>query len=264
MGILKKHTDEYILTYQIKTSLQHNVHPSWCKLCEAHTKDDVIKILKKHLYDPGKYVLNFSAYNGPILSKTNQYTFSGWITFKSDRGILSAGPIQFDFYEDSFDLCDFKHNWPVIDCEEELASPSARFTVVGEQLTPSPKEFEIICEKSTQKFLKRLHNSVAFPLEITCDYPDVIFEICYDQAPDEELKAKTLGIIENYAKKYNKTHDEGIHHVAEVSSLLKEKDKKENAVYVHVDFGNCYIEVLASVLKALGKSDLAIKEVTLK
>ena len=127
---------------------------------------------------------------------------------------------------------------------------------------PSPKEYEIICEKSAERFIKRLHKSVTFPLEIACDYPDVIFEICYECKPDENLVADTLKVIEDYVAKYNKRHDDGVHYVADANDIMQ--NKKSNAVYVHVDFGNCNIDVLALVIKAIGKSNLPIKEMTLK
>lgn len=256
---------EYILKYKKSDGIKHNVHPSWYELCEAQTKDEVINILKKHLYGPGEYTLHFYAFKGPIHRKCDQNFFSGWLTRKDEEivgGVASVGRVRFDYFDDTFEKCDFKNVWPEIDCEKEVINTTAQFVVVGEDLMPSPKEYEIICEKSAERFIKRLHKSVDFPLEIACDYPDVIFEICYDCKPDENLVTDTLRVIENYAVKYNKRHDDGIHYVADVSDITE--SKKRNAVYIHVDFGNCDINALALVIKAIGKSNLPIKKMILK
>lgn len=256
---------EYILKYKKSDGIKHCVHPSWYELCEKQTKDEVINLLKKHLYEPGEYTLNFYAFKGHIHRKSNQNFFTGWITRKDEKiveGVTTVGPIYFDYYDDTFEKYNFKNEWPEIDCEKEVVNNTAQFVVYGDNLMPSPKEYEIICEKSAERFIKRLHKSVNFPLEIACDYPDVIFEIYYDCKPDKTLKAATLKVIEDYVIKYNKRHDDGIHHVANASDFIKRK--KSNVVYIHVDFGNCDIDVLALVIRAIGKSDLPIKQMILK
>ena len=256
---------EYILKNKKSDGIKHNVHSSWYELCEKQTKDEVINVLKKHLYEPGEYTLHFYAFKGPIHRKSDQNFFSGWLTRKADKiigGVAPVGRVRLDYSDDTLDNYDFKNTWPEIDCEKELLNPTAQFVVVGEDLMPSPKEYEIICEKSAERFIKRLHKSVNFPLEIACDYPDVIFEICYDCKSDENLVADTLKVIEEYVAKYNKRHQDGIHYVADANDIMQ--NKKSNAVYVHVDFGNCNIDVLALVIKVIGKSNLPIKEMTLK
>ena len=117
-------------------------------------------------------------------------------------------------------------------------------------------------KKSGERFIKKLHDSVNFPLVIDCDYPDVVFEICYDCGIDEKLISDTLKVVEDCVKRYNKRHDEKIHYVGEVCDAVD--DKKSNAIYIHVDFGECDINALALIIKALGKSNLAIKEMILR
>lgn len=257
--------EKHILKYKKSDGIKHAVHPSWYEICEKQTKNEVLNILKKHLYEPGEYTLHFYAFKGAIQRKKDQNFFSGWITQKDEKivgGAATVGRVRFDYFDDTFEKYDFKNAWPEIDCEKEVLNATAQFVVAGEDLIPSPKEYEIICEKSAERFIKRIHKSVNFPLEIACDYPDVVFEICYDYMPDENLAADTLKVIEEYVVKYNKRHEDGIHYVADASDIIQ--DKKLNAVYVHVDFGNCNIDVLALVIKAIGKSNLPIKEMTLK
>ena len=256
---------KYILKYKKSDAIKHNVHPSWYELCEQQTKDEVINVLKKHLYQPGEYTLHFYAFKGPIHRKSDQKFFRGWLTRKDEKiigGVAPVGEVRFDYFDDTFEKYDFKNACPVIDCEKEVLNAAAQFVVVGEDLIPSPKEYEIICEKSAERFIKRLNKSVNFPLEIACDYPDVVFEICYECIPDENLVADTLKVIEEYVVKYNKRHEDRIHYIADASDLIKKK--KSNAVYIHVDFGNCNIDVLTLVIKAIGKSELPIKKMMLK
>ena len=256
---------EYRLQYKKNEGLNREIHPSWYEMCEKQTKQAVIDALKKHLYEPGEYTLHFSACKGPVCCQSSQQYFSGWLTRKDEAivgGAAPVGRVRFDYFDDTFETCDFKTVWPEPDCEKELLNATARFVVVGEDFMPSPKEYAIVCEKSAERFMKRLRRSVTFPLEIACDYPDVIFEICYECKPDESLVADTLKIIEDYVAKYNKCHVDGVHCVADAADIVKKK--KSNAVYVHVDFGNCNADVLALVIKAIGKSNLPITEMALK
>ena len=257
--------EEYILEYKKNDVRKCSIHKSWRELCEKQTKDKVVDILKKHLYDPGEYTLYFYTYDGFIRKKNRQNFFHGWLLRKDEKapgGAVAIGGVSFDYFDDTFENCDFVNTFPNINCEKELLNAGARFTVAEDGLFPSAKEFEIMCQRSAERFVKRLHKSVNFPLEITCDYPDVIFEICYDQKPDEGLTFDTLKFFEEYAAKYNKRHEDGIHYVADVTDI--ENDKKTNAVCIHVDFGECSIDALASVIRAIGKSNLPIKEMVLK
>lgn len=256
---------EYIIKYKKSDGIKHDVHHSWYELCERQTKDEIINILKKHLYEPGEYILHFYAHKGAIRCRRKQDFFSGWIIGlddKAEKGILTIGRVSFDYFDDTFDNYDFKSEWPEIDCEKAVSSNNATFAVSAEELGPSPKELKIISERYVERFINRLSKSVNFPLEIACDYPDVIFEICYDCNLDENLKSATLKIIEEYVSKYNKRHENAIHYVGYVSDLID--NKQSNAVNIHIDFGDCNIDALALVIKAIGKSDLPIKEITLK
>lgn len=260
--------EEYVLNYESyekRDAVHRSTHKSWCELCEKQTKDKVINILKKHLYEPGEYTLDFYTYDGFIRKKSHQNFFQGWLTRKDENamgGKVLIGGVSFDYFDDTFEKYDFVNEWPKIDCKKELMNPNPRFIVVHDGLFPSPKEFEIMSQKSAERFIKRLHKAVDFPLEIACDYPDVIFEICYDRKPDEGLTLDTLKFFEEYAAKYNKRHEDGIHYIADVTDTVD--DRRADSVCVHVDFGECGIEVLASFIKAVGKSSLPIKEMTLK
>ncbi|MBO5797653.1 MAG: hypothetical protein J6R77_04825 [Clostridia bacterium] len=257
--------DEYILNYQKSSDVQVNIHPDWYDLCKAQTEDAIIDILKKHLYEPGEYTLHVYVSTKPIYHKKNQRFFHGWLTLQTERtqgGTYPVGPIELDYWDDTFDTYDFKTNWPKIDCEQPPTNAGATLTVVSERLFPSFKEHEILNKQAAERFIKRLHNAVTFPLQIACDYPDVIFEVCYSDIPDGDLAAKTLAVFETYANKYNKRHEEKIHFVDLVTTEIE--GQKANAVYIAVDFGDCEVSVLPLVLKAVGKSGLPITEMILR
>jgi len=256
--------DDYTITYQKSGGITHVVHPSWYKLCELQTKSEVIALLKKHFYEPGEYILHFYAYHDRILRKKEQNFFSCQIQQVSDRvpeGVVTIGFINFDYYDNTFDAYDFHTCWPEIDCAIEVKNATAKFTVAGANISPSPKEFERICEKAYARFMKKLYRAADFPIIMECDYPDVIFEICFEQEPSNKVRMETLKVIEDFAVKYNKRHESGIHHVAELNEVID--NRNQSAVYIHVDFGDCKPEVLISLLKAIGKSKLQIKEITL-
>ena len=125
--------DKYIIKYQKSTGNLNDIHPSWYELCEKQTKDAVVKILEKHLFDSGEYTLHFVARNCEIRRKHNQNFFVGHIVGKDDRfplGERCIGSIEFDYFDDTFDDYDFKNSYPYIDCEKELSNPTARFVVV--------------------------------------------------------------------------------------------------------------------------------------
>lgn len=76
--------DKYIIKYQKSTGSLNDIHPSWYELCEKQTKDIIVKILKKHLFDEGEYTFCFYAHNGKISRKHNQKFFKGCIVRKDD------------------------------------------------------------------------------------------------------------------------------------------------------------------------------------
>ena len=254
--------DKYIITYRGSKERGLLIHPDWIALAERATKDAVIRGLKKHLWEPGEYTAEFLGWKGFLESrKINSYFLVS--VMKGTSVYTPAMTVYLDYYDDTLDSYDFRNTWPEIDCEKEIVNPTAIFTVSQEMFDPSPKELEIQCQKAYERFLNNLHKWVNCPLEIEClDYPDVVFEICYEGKPDEDLIAKTGKVIEDYVEKYNKKHSEPIHDVAEVGDIIT--DRKENAVYIHVDFGNCNIDALGLVMKAIGKSNLDIKEMKIR
>jgi len=257
--------EQYILTYRKSSVITYEVHPSWYKLCESQTREAVIALLKKHGHAPGEYILHFYGYNDRILHKNNQNFFWGHVHQVNNlvpEGVKTVGFIHFDYYDDTFDVYDFKTCWPVIDCALEITNPTAKFSVCSDKISPSAIEFERICNTSWKRFVKTLHRSVTFPIIMECEFPDVIFEIHFKQSPTNKQREETLKLLTDFTVNYNKRHEEGIHHVAEADDYTL--IGRENAVCIYIDFGNCNPEVLASALKCLGKSKLPIEEVILK
>ena len=99
-----------------------------------------------------------------------------------------------------------------------------------------------------------------------CDFPDVIYEVCFETQPDSETAEKVLSIIERWAYNYNrrnKDNDRNIHFV----QLIEESEEIQpsgNSVLVHVDFGNCDVLLIRNVIQQLNKSDLPIKGVIIR
>ena len=67
-----------------------------------------------------------------------------------------------------------------------------------------------------------------------------------------------LRFFEDYACKYNKRRDDGIHYVGDASDT-DIPDKRSDAVYIHVDFGDCSIEVLARVKRAIAMEEICFR-----
>jgi hypothetical protein len=256
---------EYKLSYRKRTDSNVSIHSSWYETCERQTKEKVISILKKHQYEPGEYILYFSANEGDIRRKKQQNFFNGWLTQTDDtksEGMVNLGPVSFDYSDDEVKACDFAISSVKINCERELKDPKAKFIVAYEGLLPSKKEYEAICQRSYEQFINKLNKSVSFPIELLCEYPDVIFEIHFDTDLDEELAVNTLNVFEKCVGKYNKCHEEPIHDVLDVTDAVKETNA--NCVCIYIDFGNCNINALLYVIKALGKSNLPITKLILK
>ena len=252
--------DKFTLLYKLNDGISLKVHQSWYKLFEKQTKEDVILTLKKHLYEPGEYVLFLTVKNGAIRHKNDQNFFSGWLT-KSDinaiGGMTSIGPVQFDYHDDTFEKCDFINVFPTIDCEKRVPNFNPLLMLVGEDLFPSAKEREIVAKRTADQFMKEIIKSVSFPLEINCDYPDVIFEIIFVNNPSQIAIDNLVITIENAIMTYNKNHNDGIHH-------FDFTEKSTDAISLHIDFGDCDIPALSYLLKELSNIDLDIKEVHLK
>lgn len=256
-----EHMDEYVLEYRQQEGRLRKIHPSWYKLCEEQTKKELIAQLKKRLYEPGEYTLHFAANTGTITRQRSQCCFEGTITRKGvscKYAVDKIAYVDFDYLDDVIEACDFRTTYPLLNFEDELTNPTARFVITGKYFYPSPKEDELAVER----FWKRIQDSVAFSLDLDGDYPDTIFEICYADQPSQELRESTVKVIEKYAAQYNKRHEDGIHYVGDFTDNMKMK--QPHAVYVHVDFGDCPVNALASVIKAIGKSGLPIVKLALK
>ena len=219
---------EYVLEYRQQEGRLRKIHPSWYKLCEEQTKNELIAQLKKRLYEPGEYTLHFAANTGTITRQRSQCCFEGTITRKGvscQYAVDKIAYVDFDYLDDVIEACDFRTTYPLLNFEDELTNPTARFVITGK-------------------------------------YPDTIFEICYADQPSQELRESTVKVIEKYAAQYNKRHEDGIHYVGDFTDNMKMK--QPHAVYVHVDFGDCPVNALASVIKAIGKSGLPIVKLALK
>ncbi len=106
--------------------------------------------------------------------------------------------------------------------------------------------------------------SVSFPVDVECEgYPDVIFNVIFEKAPDRLMTEQIVSTLENYMRTYNRKHFfNPIHYVSDIDSLPEASSIF--SVCVHVDFGNVHPKALIGAVKAISDAKLPIYRVVLE
>ena len=109
-----------------------------------------------------------------------------------------------------------------------------------------------------------IKNAASVPVDVECDgYPDVIFDIIFDNRPDLLVTKKIVSALENYMYSYNKKHFfRPIHYVSDINSLPE--SPSGFSVCVHVDFGNASPKALIGAVKAVSDTNLPIYRIVLE
>ena len=109
-----------------------------------------------------------------------------------------------------------------------------------------------------------IQKSVLFPVDVECEaYPDVIFNVIFENSPNRATAEQIVCALENYAQAYNKKHFfKPIHYVSDIDSLPVASSTF--SVCVHVDFGNAAPKALVGAVKAIADTKLAIYRVVLE
>ncbi len=111
--------------------------------------------------------------------------------------------------------------------------------------------------------IESLENIATFRVDACCEgYPDVQFEIILKAPPTEAQIEKAVGVLHDFADKYNKWHFlRPIHYVSDIDSATD--GDHPWGIYVHIDFGNSSPRALLQAVRALARSDLPIFRVAL-
>ncbi|MBQ9744650.1 MAG: hypothetical protein IJW19_05940 [Clostridia bacterium] len=114
-------------------------------------------------------------------------------------------------------------------------------------------------------FISKLQSSAPFPIDYEIDdgYPDVIFDIIFENPPDEEAKARCVRALAEYMYKYNRIHFiRPIHYVSGIEDL-----PSPSSVYslcIHMDFGGASPRALIGAVKAIADTGLKIYRLVLE
>ena len=111
---------------------------------------------------------------------------------------------------------------------------------------------------------KREKKNNDFPCEISesCEYPDVIFSLYFEQKKNNKLKKSVIDEFAAFQSHWESEHDYGIHTIIDADEIDISCDK--DAVNVFVDFGNCTPEIIEDVLDWLKHSKLKIKKMIVR
>lgn len=97
-----------------------------------------------------------------------------------------------------------------------------------------------------------------FPIDVELEgYPDVLFDIVFNERMNQEDVDKITNKLENFFLKYNRWHFKPIHYI---SSMWGDPPEWVNAftVRIHIDFGGAMPMALLGAVEAIAKSDANI------
>lgn len=262
--------EDYILSF--KPNKQGvKFHDSYLTALSGKFSDVIKADLKKHKHLTGEYAVivmmcgikNPSATDTHILLLGNRNIMLH--VFKKPRS-MNIVSYTIDFFSENMvaDGADSRYFW--INPLENILKYSPTFNISDRFIIPSEKEFEEQSRRAAERFFKSFDN-FRFPCRLgECDFPDVIYEVCFEAQPDSATAERVLSVIERWAHNYNRRNedtDRNIHFVQLIEDS-EEIQPSGNSVLAHVDFGNCGVLLILNVIQQLNKSDLPIKEIIIR
>ena len=246
-------------------------HDSYLKALSNEFSGVIKAELKKHKHLTGKYTVivmmcgikNPSATDTHILLLGNRNITLYVLQMPHNVCVISY-TIDFSSENMVADEADSRYFW--INPLEDILKYLPTFKISDSFIIPSEAEFEEQSRRTAERFFKSFDN-FRFPCRLgECDFPDVIYEVCFEAQPNSETSKRVLSVIEKWAYNYNrrnKDSDRNIHFVQLIEDS-EEIQPSSNSVLVHVDFGNCDVLLIRNVIQQLNKSDLPIKGVTIR
>lgn len=262
--------EDYILHF--KPSEQGvKFHASYLKALSSEFSGVIKAELKKHKHLTGKYTVivmmcgikNPSATDTHILLLGNRNITLYVLQMPHNVCVISY---TIDFFSENMvaDEADCRYFW--INPLEDILKYSSTFKISDSFIIPSEAEFEEQSRRTAERFFKSFDN-FRFPCRLgECDFPDVIYEVCFEAQPNSETSKRVLSVIEKWVYNYNrrnKDSDRNIHFVQLIEDS-EEIQPSGNSVLIHIDFGNCDVLLIRNVIRQLNKSDLPIKGVIIR
>lgn len=262
--------EDYILHFKPS---EHGVkfHDSYLTALSSEFSGVIKAELKKHKHLTGKYAVivmmcgikNSSATDAHILLSGNRNITLYVLQMPHNVCVISY-TIDFSSENMLADESDCRYFW--INPFEDILKYSPTFKISDSFIIPSEEEIEEQSRRTAERFFKSFDN-FRFPCRLgECDFPDVIYEVCFEAQPDSATAEKVLSIIERWAYNYNrrnKDNDRNIHFVQLIEDS-EEIQPSGNSVLIHIDFGNCDVLLIRNVIQQLNKSDLPIKGVIIR
>lgn len=246
-------------------------HNSYLTALNSEFSDIIKADLKKHKHLTGEYTVNVMMCGIKNPSATDEH-----ILLSGNRNItlyvlqpprnVCVASYTIDFFSENMiaDGADGRYFW--INPLENILKYSPTFKISDSFIIPSEAEFEEQSRRAAERFFKSFDN-FRFPCRLgECDFPDVIYEVCFEAQPDNATAERVLSVIERWAHNYNrrnKDNDRNIHFVQLIEDS-EEIQPSGNSVLIHVDFGNCDVLLIRNVIRQLNKSDLPIKEIIIR
>ena len=112
-------------------------------------------------------------------------------------------------------------------------------------------------------FVNAIKSSADFPIDVELDgYPDVIFDIVFNERIKQEDVDKITKALEKYFLKYNRWHFKPIHYI---SSMWGDAPEQLNAftVRIHIDFGGAITMALLGAVEAIAKTGVDLYRLVL-
>lgn len=261
--------DEFVLSFN-PSGQGVKFHRSYLTAIENQLSGAVRKELKKHKYQGGEYTVfvTMNKIKNPQETATHillrhPQAIHMYVIKKPQN--MSTMLYDIDFCSDNSIADDANNRFFWIDPTQDISGYSPSFNIYSSFTIPSETEIEEQSRRAATRFLKSF-GSFRFQCELReCDYPDVIYDVRFETAPDNETADKVLAIIRKWADNYNRRNKDSDRCIHFVQALEGEKtSENNNSVLVHIDFGECDITLIRNVIHQLDKSDLPIKEVVIR